>query len=230
MNDKLKDKLGYIFSDESLLKTALTHSSYANEHHSSRLESNERMEFLGDALLEIYISETLFHRMKNSGEGELTKVRSAIVREKSLAACAGKLGLGEHLLLGKGEEQSGGRSRPSILADAVEALVGAVYLDGGHDASEPFIHRILGGTIQEELDKGSWSDYKSMLQELLQSGGTVLIEYVLTGESGPDHQKKFTVDVKCDGKVIGTGQGSNKKTAEQSAAKDALKRGDGHVL
>jgi len=214
----LTGKLGYTFQKQEYLRTALTHSSYANE--SKRSESSERQEFLGDAVLSIVVSDYLFHRYR-AAEGDLTRIRASLVCEKSLCAFALEIGLGQALLLGKGEEQTGGRERPSILADAFEALIAAIYLDGGLQAAKefilPFVERALGGQQQS-----GFNDYKTMLQEIVQQNRGEQLSYRLAEESGPDHDKCFVVEVLLNSNVVGTGQGRSKKAAEQSAAQQAL--------
>ena len=214
----LSGKLGYEFKNGEYLRVALTHSSYANESRLS--ESNERQEFLGDAVLSIVVSDYLFHRY-HAAEGDLTRIRASLVCEKSLCAFAGEIGLGQAMLLGKGEEQTGGRSRPSILADAFEALIAAIYLDGGLQAAKgfilPFVERALGAQQQN-----GFNDYKTMLQEIVQQNRGEQLSYRLAGESGPDHDKCFVVEVLLNSNVIGKGQGRSKKAAEQSAAQQAL--------
>jgi len=214
----LTGKLGYTFQKQEYLRTALTHSSYANE--SKRSESSERQEFLGDAVLSIVVSDYLFRRY-HAAEGDLTRIRASLVCEKSLCVFAAEIGLGQALLLGKGEEQTGGRERPSILADAFEALIAAIYLDGGLQAAKefilPFVERALGGQQQS-----GFNDYKTMLQEIVQQNRGEQLSYRLAEESGPDHDKCFVVEVLLNSNVVGTGQGRSKKAAEQSAAQQAL--------
>ena len=216
----LMDKLGYRFRDPRLLEKALTHSSYANEGRHG-LESNERLEFLGDSVLGFVAAKYLFEK-ENGPEGELTKLRAALVCEKSLHKFALALGLGEYLLLGKGESQNGGRERPSILADAFEALIAALYLDGGIEAASRFIMSYVTGAIEEFGHKPAFKDYKTALQEIIQKNPEEQVDYVLTGESGPDHDKRFTVEVHLNSNVIGHGTGRSKKEAEQNAAHQAL--------
>ena len=214
----LKEKLGYKFESEKYLLVALTHSSYANE--AKLKESNERQEFLGDAVLSLVVSNYLFRRYQMA-EGDLTRVRATIVCEKSLCGFAEEIGLGGVLLLGKGEEQTGGRERPSILADAFEALIAAIYLDGGLKAAEHFIHpfaeRILCGEAQPGM-----TDYKTLLQEIVQKNPGEQLSYRLAKETGPDHDKCFVAEVMLNSNVIGKGEGRSKKAAEQDAARDAL--------
>ena len=214
----LGEKIGVVFQNENYLRVAMTHSSYANE---ARLkESNERLEFLGDAVLSIVVSDYLFQRY-HMAEGDLTRIRASLVCEKSLCAFAREIGLGSIQLLGKGEEQTGGRDRPSILADAFEALIAAVYLDGGLDAAKgfilPFAERALGGT-----QNAGFNDYKTILQEIVQQNPGEQLSYRLVRESGPDHDKCFVVEVLLNSNVIGKGEGRSKKAAEQNAASQAL--------
>ncbi len=213
---ELQDKIGYEFSDGSLLATALTHSSYANE---SGEKSNERLEFLGDSVLGIITAENFYMNYKNLPEGELTKLRAATVCEKSLCEFARELGLGEYLLLGKGEICTGGSERPSILADAFEALIAAIYLDGGMDAAKGFVLKYIDEAVKKHR---GFKDYKTILQEVVQRNPGEIIEYVLVGETGPDHDKRFEVEVHLNSNVIGRGIGTSKKKAEQMAAKEAL--------
>ena len=212
--------IGYTFKNKELLHEALSHSSYANEHKHGR-HSNERLEFLGDSVLSIVVSEHLFVHFKHLPEGELTKIRASLVCEKALFEFSKKIELGKFIFLGKGEENSGGRERPSIIADAFEAVIAAVYLDGGMENAKKYVL----GFIPKNLDKNcskNLNDYKTVLQEIIQRNPEEKVEYVLTGESGPDHNKLFEVQVMLNSNVIGTGQGRSKKLAEQMAAKEAL--------
>jgi len=221
MNDNfvpLIQKLSYKFEKQEYLRVAMTHSSYANEFKVG--ESNERQEFLGDAALSIVVSDYLFHRY-HMAEGDLTRIRASLVCEKSLCAFAREIGLGDALLLGKGEEQTGGRERPSILADAFEALIAAIYLDGGLSAAKAFILPFVERALESEQQSGL-GDYKTMLQEIVQQNRGEQLSYRLVEESGPDHDKCFAVEVLLNSNVIGKGQGRSKKAAEQSAAKQAL--------
>ncbi|MBQ8827361.1 MAG: ribonuclease III [Oscillospiraceae bacterium] len=212
--------IGYTFKNKELLHEALSHSSYANEHKHGR-HSNERLEFLGDSVLSIVVSEHLFAHFKHLPEGELTKIRASLVCEKALYEFSKKIELGRFIFLGKGEENSGGRERPSIIADAFEAVIAAVYLDGGMENAKKYVL----GFIPKNLDKNSsknLNDYKTVLQEIIQRNPEEKVEYVLTGESGPDHNKLFEMQVMLNSNVIGTGTGRSKKLAEQMAAKEAL--------
>lgn len=218
---ELEEKIGYQFRNKYLLQQALTHSSYANEGKKHGC-NNERLEFLGDSVLSVIVARHLFLKYKDIPEGELTKLRASLVCEKALDVFAQKLGLGEHLRLGKGEEMTGGRSRPSILADAFEAVIAALYLDGGFQVAQKFVLSF----IPEDLDIKSanqLADYKTTLQEIIQQNREEKIEYVLADEKGPDHAKVFTAEVLLNSNVIGVGEGSSKKQAEQNAAKEALK-------
>ena len=217
--EELERKLGYHFQNRKLLEHALCHSSYANERHWSRLENNERLEFLGDAVLELVTSEYLFRNYPTMLEGEATRTRASIVCEQTLALCARELGLGEWLRLGKGEELTGGRERDSITSDAMEALLGAIYLDGGFANAKEFVHHFILNDIEH---KKLFYDSKTILQEQIQSETEEPIHYELVKEEGPDHNKRFTVDVVWNGKVLGSGSGRTKKAAEQEAAYRAL--------
>ncbi len=224
MSDRLREleeRLGHVFHDESLLRTALTHSSYANENRALGAVCNERLEFLGDSVLGVTVADHLYRNYGAMPEGRMTRLRSELVCEQSLHRVAQKLQLGEYLRLGRGEEHNGGRERPSILADAVEAVIAAMYLDGGMAAADEFIHRNLLselGAAEPEF----FNDYKTSLQELIQRRSGQVLAYELTGEVGPDHDKTFTVRVLLNGESIGEGAGRTKKEAEQSAARNAL--------
>ena len=216
----LMDKLGYRFRDPRLLEKALTHSSYANEGRHG-LESNERLEFLGDSVLGFVAAKYLFEK-ETGPEGELTKLRAAVVCEKALCSYSRELGLGDYLLLGKGEQLTGGAERPSILADAFEAVIAAMFLDGGLEPVRGFVLRFVEKEANNQR-KRHFKDYKTTLQEIVQQNPEEKLEYVLTGESGPDHSKQFVVEVHLNSNVIGTGRGRSKKEAEQQAAREALK-------
>ncbi len=216
----LEERIGYSFRDKGLLVTAMTHTSYANEHKRQSVRHNERLEFLGDAVLEAISSEFLYHKYPNLLEGELSKTRASMVCEPSLAICARNLGLPELLRLGKGEESMGGREKDSIISDAMEALIGAMYLDGGFAVTKAFVEEhVLRHLKNEELYK----DNKTHLQEIAQEKGKK-IEYVLLGEDGPDHDKVFTFAAMLDGQTVGTGVGRTKKAATQEAAAAALRK------
>lgn len=214
----LEKKIGYRFKNQAYLRIALTHSSYANEQKSG--EDNERQEFLGDAVLSIVISDYLFKRF-HMAEGDLTRIRASLVCEKSLCRFARELGLGQFLLLGKGEEMTGGRDRSSILADAFEALIAAIYLDGGTEAASRFILPYGEHALEDEHPQ-TFTDYKTQLQEIVQQNPGEQLTYHLSRETGPDHDKRFVVEVKLNSNVIGKGEGRSKKAAEQAAAKEAL--------
>lgn len=223
METRLQDlmrALGYTFRDPRLLEHALTHSSYANEgkNHGS---SNERLEFLGDSVLGFITADYLFER-EQGGEGELTKDRASLVCEKALSAYAQELKLGDYLLLGRGERMNGGASRPSILSDAFEAVIAAMYLDGGLEPVRQFLLPFLQKELQNQKRR-QFKDYKTALQEIVQQNPEEKLDYVLTGESGPDHQKTFTMEVRLHSNVIGKGRAHSKKEAEQRAAQEALK-------
>ncbi len=215
---ELQKKLGYTFKDEAYLIRALSHSSYVNENHSAG-DSNERLEFLGDSVLGLITAENFFKNYTKLPEGELTKLRAATVCEKSLAGFARQLELGKYLLLGKGEILTGGRERPSIQADAFEAIIAAIYLDGGMEEARNFVLKYIEEAIRHQQ---SIRDYKTMLQEVVQRNPGEIVEYVLTGETGPDHDKRFEVEVHLNSNVIGRGIGRSKKRAEQEAAREAL--------
>lgn len=217
--EKLQQSVGYKFKDERLLQRALTHTSYANECNEGHNKSNERLEFLGDSVLGIITAEHFYLNFKDLPEGELTKLRAATVCENSLSSFARQLGLGEYLLLGKGEMCTGGSDRPSILADAFEALIAAIYLDGGIEQAKKFVLKYVDKAVEEHR---GFKDYKTVLQEVIQKNPGEVIEYVLVKESGPDHNKRFEVEVHLNSNVIGKGVGTSKKKAEQLAAKEAL--------
>lgn len=218
--EELMDKLGYRFRNPRLLQKALTHSSYANEGRHG-LESNERLEFLGDSVLGFVAAKYLFEK-ETGPEGELTKLRAAVVCEKALCSYSKELGLGDYLLLGRGERMTGGAQRPSILADAFEAVIAAMYLDGGLEPVRAFVLRFVEKEANNQRRR-HFKDYKTTLQEIVQQNPEERLEYVLTGESGPDHNKQFIVEVHLNSNVIGTGRGRSKKEAEQQAAREALK-------
>lgn len=217
---RFEDIIHYNFKNPELLNEALSHSSYANENRKNR-QSNERLEFLGDSVLSIVVAQYLFENYRDFPEGELTKLRAALVCEKTLFGFAQQIDLGEFILLGKGEEHSGGRERPSILADAFEAVIAAIYLDGGLEAARKHILSFIPKNLDVKK-KLTFNDYKTMLQEIIQQNPDEKIEYVLTEQSGPDHDKLFVVDVMLNSNVIGKGKGRSKKKAEQMAAKEAL--------
>ena len=212
---KFQEVIGYHFHDEKLLRQALTHSSFANEKHLKKHSDNERLEFLGDAVLEIISSEFLYKEYPDKPEGELTKLRASIVCEPTLALCTKDIALGEYLLLGKGEDQTGGRDRKSILSDALEAVIGAIYLDGGFANAKEFIHKYILTDIEH---KQLFYDSKTILQEIVQANFKEVISYHLIGEEGPDHNKTFRVAVHIGEEEYGVGEGRTKKAAEQEAA------------
>lgn len=216
----LEEKIGYTFRDRTLLENALNHSSYANEHREKGMPSNERLEFLGDSILGLVVADHLYRTRPDLPEGDLTRIRAALVCENSLVEVASYLDLGSHLKLGKGEESGGGRHRPSIQADAVEAVLAAVYLDGGIGQVRKLIHALVLNREKEKTAAGR--DYKTALQEIIQRENGRVLAYHLVGESGPDHAKIFKMEVLLNGTVIGAGEGRSKKEAEQAAAKTAV--------
>ena len=216
----LEEKLGYSFQDSSLLEHALTHSSYANESR-GRCTSNERLEFLGDSVLGMVVADHLYRTCPDMPEGELTRTRAALVCEESLVEVAQELGLGDYLRLGRGEELGGGRHRPSIQADAVEAVLAAVYLDGGIGSARKIIHRYI---LSQPQKPSGHRDHKTALQELVQRESGQTLTYRLTGEKGPDHAKVFWVEVCLNDETVGSGKGRSKKEAEQMAAKAAIEQ------
>lgn len=218
--DSLENKLNYKFNNKALLLNALTHSSYANEVRKG-ITSNERLEFLGDSVLSIVVSDYLFKNFPNMPEGELTKLRASLVCEKSLCGFSRSLDIGSYLKLGKGEDKGGGRERDSILADAFEAVLAAMYLDGGMEVARKHVLRFVLPEL-EHTDDEVFKDYKTALQEIIQRNPEESVTYILTDETGPDHNKQFTVEVHLNSNVIGSGRGKSKKQAEQMAAKQAL--------
>ena len=227
---KFEGIIKYEFNNKSLLRQALTHSSYSNERQMHKLYNNERLEFLGDAVLELITSEYLYKSHTNVPEGNLTKLRATYVRESSLAYCARQMDLGNYLFLGKGEDATGGRERDSILSDALEAIIGGIFLDGGFTNAKEFVTKeVLNRIEQAEL----FFDSKTILQELVQSKYTDAIVYELINEEGPDHNKEFTVAVTLNNEKLGEGKGRTKKAAEQQAAHQAIKKikaGEWHVF
>lgn len=216
---KLEDRIGYHFQNQDLLLSALMHSSYTNEKKIDKLKCNERLEFLGDAVLELISSEYLFFENETMPEGKLTKLRASMVCEPSLAFCAREIELGKFLLLGKGEEVTGGRNRDSITSDALEALIGAIYLDGGFASAKEFIHKFVLNDLEH---KKLFYDSKTILQEIVQGHFEEKVSYHLVKEEGPDHNKKFTVEVHVGNECYGIGAGRTKKAAEQEAAYHAI--------
>lgn len=219
----VEQALNLIFVDKTLLQRALTHRSYINENPDYPLEDNERLEFLGDAILDFITAEYLYHRFPEMSEGQLTNLRSALVRTERLASFAAQLNLGQYLFLGRGEEDNGGRERVAILCDAFEALVGALYLDKGSEAARQFVKPIIEPALKEILASAAEKDAKSLLQELAQSYYQVTPTYRTIDERGPDHAKQFTVEAMIANKSYGRGQGFSKQTAAQAAAQEALR-------
>ncbi|HBV81600.1 MAG: ribonuclease III [Lachnospiraceae bacterium] len=216
---ELQEKIGYQFHEEVLLKQALTHSSFANEQKINKLKNYERLEFLGDAVLELISSEFLYNENVDMPEGQLTRLRASMVCEPALAYCARDIRLNSYILLGKGEEATGGRTRDSIISDVMEAVIGAIFLDGGIENAKKFIYRFILSDLE---DKILFLDSKTLLQEEIQKKNTAQLRYVLVGETGPDHDKQFHVEAYLDNQLIGCGVGRTKKSAEQQAAYEAL--------
>ena len=220
VKEGLEAAIGYSFKDKGLMRTALIHPSYSSENGMERYESNQRMEFLGDAILEAVVSDYLYKEHPETEEGELTRLRASLVFEAALAVCAKDIGLGGYILLGKGEERSGGRDKPSILSDAFEALIGAIFLDGGTKAAGEFIHR----TVISEIDEMSLlKDSKSEVQEYVQRDGSSSLRYETVGLKSPDHNKRFRSELYIDDRLIASGVGHSKKAAEQDAARAAIR-------
>ena len=217
--EQVEKSIGYTFTNKELLKTALTHTSYAYEHN---IESNEKLEFLGDSILEFISSKYIYAKYPKLKEGEMTKVRASVVCEKSLYKVAKLHNFSDFLFLGKSEKLTGGKNRPAILADSVEAVIAAMYLDGGLEPADKFIIENLKDEISYSTKHVGVKDHKTVLQEKLQIHGDVNIEYEIIKETGPDHDKNFVAEVKCDGKILATGEGKSKKLAEMEAAKKAL--------
>ena len=215
----LESKIGYTFTEKDLIKRAVTHSSYSNDRKMGKLKNNERLEFLGDAVLELCTSDFLYKEYSEKPEGELTRLRASIVCEPTLAECARGIDLPDYLILGKGEENTGGRYRDSIVSDAFEAVIGAIYLDGGLDMAKSFITRFVLSDIE---NKHLFYDSKTILQEMMQKDYKETVSYKLLSESGPDHNKEFKVAVLLEEKVLGTGIGRTKRKAEQQAAYEAI--------
>ena len=213
--EKLEQVIGYKFNDRDLLAHAMTHSSYANEKHWEKARNNERLEFLGEAVLELVSSDFLFHKNSHMPEGEMTRTRASMVCEQALAYCAGEIHLGEYLMLGRGEEATGGRERASVVSDAMEALIGSIYLDGGFASAKEFIHKFILNDLE---NKQLFYDSKTILQEMVQGMGREALTYELLGEDGPEHNRVYETCAKIGGREIGRGQGRSKKAAEQMAA------------
>jgi ribonuclease-3 len=220
--NEFEEKINYSFKNKKNIILALTHSSYANENRNEKLQSNERLEFLGDAVLNIIISETIYNNYSNLSEGQLTKVRANIVCEQSLVICSNNIEIGKFLLLGKGEDLSGGRTRTSILSDAFEAVIGAVYMDGGMKNAKKFVLQQMEHLIKDSVSGIIFLDYKTQFQEIVQKDGEKKIIYEIIEEKGPDHDKEFVAQVKVMDSVVGKGKGKSKKEAEQAAAKAAM--------
>ena len=218
----LETAIGYRFHNIQLLQNALAHASYANERWHNSLLSNERLEFLGDSVLGMLVAEYLYRTFSDRPEGELTRMRADMVCEHTLATVANKIDLGTHLLLGHGEERLGGRSRESILADAVESVIAACFLDGGLEAAAQFVQKYI--LVEVPVSRLNNMDYKTALQELVQQKKNQVLTYTLVGQSGPDHDKQFDVEVSLNGAVVGCGSGRSKKRAEQMAAKSAIEK------
>lgn len=216
---ELEEKIGYHYRDQKLLRQAMTHTSFVNEQKINKLDSYERIEFLGDAVLEMISSEYFYHTYPQMPEGNLTKLRASSVCEQALAITARQLGLGSYMLFGKGEEMTGGRDRDSIIADGVEAIIGSIYLDGGFEPAKAFILRFVLNDLES---KQLFYDAKSILQEMVQNQKLGELVYELIGEDGPDHDKHFRTHALIDGRVVGSGEGRSKKLAEQNAAYEAL--------
>ena len=219
--NELEKKIGYRFSDFSYLEHAMRHSSYCNEQKMDRFMNNERLEFLGDAVLELVTSEFLYLNYPKMPEGEATRKRASMVCEQTLALCAKEIDLGSYLYLGKGEDHTGGRERASVISDALEALIGAIYLDGGFTSAKEFVERFILNGIEE---KQLFFDSKTIFQEMMQSITTEPIHYKMVGEEGPDHCKTFTIELFVGEQSAGIGSGKSKKAAEQAAAYDAIKK------
>ena len=217
--DELEKSIGYTFKDKRLLKKALTHTSYAYEN---KLESNEKLEFLGDSILEYISSKYIYNNYRNLKEGEMTKVRAEVVCEDSLYKVAKRHNFSDFILIGKSEANCGGNFKPAILADSIEATIAAIYFDGGLDAAEKFIIDNLKEAIENSSKNVGMKDFKTVLQERLQEHGDVYIKYTVIKETGPDHDKVFTVKVELNGKILATGEGRTKKHAEMDAARRAL--------
>jgi len=219
--EKLEEAIGYTFRNKELLKTALTHTSYANEHS---CESNEKLEFLGDSILEFISSDYIYQKYAKLKEGEMTKVRATVVCEDALYRVAKRLNFSDFLYVGKSEIQNHGNSRPAVMADSVEAVIAAMYFDGGLSVTRDFIISILKDEIEAATHAVGMKDYKTVLQEILQEHGDTKIEYVLTRTTGPDHNKTFYTEVHCNGRTLAQGVGKSKKTAEMLAAQKAIER------
>jgi len=219
---ELQDQLGYRFRDTALLQQAFQHASYVNENADEKLEDNERLEFLGDAVLDLAISHLLMDRFSGADEGTLSRFRSMLVDEQGLCIVASRLNLGDYVLLGKGEEQSEGRKKPSILANTVEALLGAMYLDGGYDAAFQVVQGVFSISMERIDTPEMVHDFKSRLQEFTQKMNRMMPRYRLVDEKGPPHERRFVVEIAYNGRILARGEGRSKKEAEQHAAREAL--------
>lgn len=222
--EELEERVGYRFADLALLREALTHKSFSNEQPGRKVPHNERLEFLGDAVLDLVVSHVVFERFPAFAEGELTRVRAEVVSEGGLAAIARQLGVGPCLCLGRGEERSGGRDKDSLVADALEALLGAIYCDGGFERVRAVVDAHFAGPIARSAQRKAGVDHKTRLQELLQARHGATPDYVLVATEGPDHQRTYAVEVRFVGETIGCGEGRTKKAAEQQAAGEALRK------
>ncbi len=220
----LEETTAYRFRSRALLEEALTHKSFSNERQGEIVSFNERLEFLGDAVLDLVVSRYVYHRFAAAPEGELTRIRAEVVNEKSLAQVARKLELGRYLRLGKGEEKSGGRNKDSLLANAFEAFLGAVFCDGGFEAAGQVAERLLAGEMERAGQRKAGMDYKTRLQEILQGRFGTVPDYVLSQVEGPEHRRLYSVEVRFDGRIAGYGSGTTKKKAEQEAAREALRK------
>jgi ribonuclease-3 len=221
--EELESRLGLVLPDHGAALAALTHASYVNEHPDEARQDNERLEFLGDAVIDLAVSDRLMRRFQMAREGELTRLRSTLVDEEGLAKVARTLGLGELLLLGRGEEQTGGREKPSVLADSLEAVIGVIFLTRGIEGALAFVDHFFAGALDTAQD-GVDRDYKTQLQELVQARSRATPRYRVISEKGPDHAKVFTVEIEASGERLGRGEGRSKKDAEQAAAREALQR------
>ena len=226
--NELQSRIGYDFNDIELLKTALTHTSYANEHKRRMIKHNERLEFLGDSVLSLIIPTYLFNYLSSITEGELSRIRSTIVCENSHKMSGDQFDLSHYIYMGRGEEQTGGRNRSSIVSDAMEALIASIYLDSGYESAERFVLSQMKDIIDKAIEGKLFKDYKTQYQEMIQKKSNSKIEYVVISEEGPDHQKTFTVGLMLNDRNVSTGEGRSKKAAEQKAAEIALEKINEH--
>ena len=226
--NELQSRIGYDFNDIELLKTALTHTSYANEHKRRMIKHNERLEFLGDSVLSLIITTYLFKNLSSITEGELSRIRSTIVCENSLKMSGDQFDISHYIYMGRGEEQTGGRNRSSIVSDAMEALIASIYLDSGYESAERFVLSQMKDIIDKAIEGKLFKDYKTQYQEMIQKKSNSKIEYVVISEEGPDHQKTFTVGLMLNDRNVSTGEGRSKKAAEQKAAEIALEKINEH--